>query len=229
MSVQEFNPAIFIPGQSTVANINARRIYAPDFASVQALTTDDTSNYNAIAFSAERRFRNDYTVTASYTFGKARDYQSNIVSHGQSSFTNPFDRSYDYALADFDRTHRFVGSFLYQLPSLNNSSTPLRLVAGGWQLNSIVTLESGVPFTVIAGSDRSLDGVGADRPNLIGDPELDTGRPKGEIVARYFNTAAFQLNDVGTYGTAGRNLLRGPGNATVDFSVLKNFNTPWFS
>ncbi len=152
-----------------MANINARRIYAPDFARVQSITTDDTSSYNAIAFSAERRFRNDYTVTASYTFGKAKDYQSNIVSHGQPSFTNPFDRNYDYALADFDRTHRFVGSFIYQLPYLKNSSTPLRLVAGGWQLNSIVTLESGVPFTVIAGADTSLDGVGADRPNLIGD------------------------------------------------------------
>lgn len=229
MSVQEINPAIFIPGQSTLANVNARRIYAPDFASVQSLTTDDTSSYNAIAFSAERRFRNDYTVTASYTFGKAKDYQSNVVAHGQSSFTNPFDRSYDYALADFDRTHRFVGSFIWQLPFLNNSSTPLRLVAGGWQLNSIVTLESGAPFTVFAGADRSLDGVGADRPDLIGNPELDTGRPRGEIVARYFNTAAFQTNEFGTYGTAGRNLLRGPGNATVDFSVLKNFNSPWFT
>jgi hypothetical protein len=229
MSVQEINPAIFIPGQSTLANVNARRIYAPNFASVQSLTTDDTSSYKAIAFSVERRFRNDYSISASYTFGRAKDYQSNIVSHGQSSFTNPFDRSYDYALADFDRTHRFVGSFIWQLPNLNNSSTPLRLVAGGWQLNSIVTLESGAPFTVFAGADRSLDGVGADRPNLISDPELDTGRPRGEIVARYFNTAAFQTNDLGTFGTAGRNLLRGPGNATVDFSVLKNFNTPWFT
>ena len=229
MSVQEVNPAIFIPGQSTLQNVNARRIYAPDFASVQSLTTDDTSNYHAIAFSAERRFSNDYTVTASYTLGKAEDYQSNVVAHGQSSFTNPFDRSYDYALADFDRKHRFVGSFLWQLPFLNNSSTPLRLVAGGWQLNGIVTLESGVPFSVFAGSDRSVDGVGGDRPNLIGNPELDTGRPKGEKVARYFDTTAFQLNDVGTYGTAGRNLIRGPGNATVDFSVLKNFNTPWFN
>ena len=227
MSLNEVNPAIFGPG-ATVANTNARRIYAPDFASVQSLTSDDTSSYNAIAFSAERRFRGDYTVTTSYTFGKAKDYQSNIISHGQSSFTNPFDRSYDYALADFDRTHRFVGSFLYQLPYLKDSSTPLRLVAGGWQLNSIVTLESGVPFTVITGADTSLDGVGADRPNLIGTPELDTGRPRGEQVAKYFNTAAFQTGTPGTYGTAGRNLLRGPGNATVDFSALKNFDMPGF-
>jgi hypothetical protein len=229
MSVQEINPARFIPGQSTLQNINARRIYAPNFASVQSLTTDDTSNYHAIAFSAERRFRNDYTIQASYTFGKASDYQSNVVAHGQSSFTNPFDRSYDYAAADFDRRHRFVGSFLWQLPLLNNSSTPVRLVGGGWQLNGIVTLESGTPFSVFAGQDRSLDGVGGDRPNLIGTPELDTGRPRGELVARYFDTTAFQTNDFGTYGTAGRNLLRGPGSATVDFSVLKNFSTPWFN
>jgi Carboxypeptidase regulatory-like domain/TonB dependent receptor-like, beta-barrel/TonB-dependent Receptor Plug Domain len=229
MSVQEINPARFIPGQSTLQNVNARRIYAPDFASIQSLTTDDTSNYQAIAFSAERRFRNDYTVSASYTFGKAKDYQSNVVAHGQPSFTNPFDRSYDYAAADFDRRHRFVGSFLWQLPVLKNSSTPVRLVGGGWQLNSIVTVQSGTPFTVFAGLDTSLDGVGSDRPDLVGNPALDTGRPRGELIARYFNTAAFHTNAFGTYGTAARNLLRGPGLATFDFSVLKNFNTPWFN
>ena len=229
MSVQEANPALFIPGQSTLQNINQRRIFAPDFASVQALTTDGTSRYNSLALSVERRFEKGYLISASYTFGRSQDYQSNVVAHGQSSFTNPFDRSYDYAPSDFDRRHRFVGNFLWDLPRLNNAPTAARLIAGGWQINGIMILEAGAPFSIFAGTDRSLDGVGGDRANLTGDPELGSDRSKGEKIARYFNTAAFAIPDFGTYGSSGRNILRGPGYANVDLSILKNFRTPWFS
>jgi hypothetical protein len=228
MSVQEINPAIFIPGQSTLQNVNQRRIYAPDFASVQSLTTDGTSTYNSLSFSLERRFQDSYSLSAHYTFGSSRDLQSNVVAHGQASFTNPFDLGYDRGPSDFDRRHRFVGNFLWELPHLRNAPTALRLLAGGWQMNGIMILESGTPFSVFAGQDRSLDGVGADRANLTGDPTLDSDRPKGERILRYFNTAAFTTPDFGTYGNSGRNILRGPGYATVDFSILKNFVTPWF-
>ena len=228
MSLTEINPARFIPGQSTLANINQRRIYAPDFASVQSLSSDGDSHYNAVAFSVERRFQNDYTLTASYTFGKSMDYQSNIVAHGQGNYTNPFNKQYDYALSDFDTRHRFVSSIIWQLPMLKDSPAVIRQVAGGWQLNSIISMQSGNPFSVLAGSDASLDGVGGDRPDLIGDPKLSSDRSKGERVARYFNTSAFQAPVAGTFGSVGRNTIIGPGFASVDFSVLKNFGLPWF-
>ncbi len=229
MSLNELNPARYIPGQSTLANVNQRRIYAPDFASVQSLSADGDSHYNAAAITIERRFQNDYTLTASYTFGKSTDDQSNIVAHGQSSYTNPFDKQYDSALSDFDTTHRFVSSFIWQLPLLNDWNDVARAVLGGWQLNSIIALQSGKPFSVVAGVDNSLDGVGGDRPDLIGEPDLPSDRPKGETVLKYFNTAAFRQNAMGTFGTAGRNIIRGPGFASVDLSLLKNFRLPWFT
>jgi hypothetical protein len=229
MSLNELNPALYIPGQSTLQNINQRRIYAPDFASVQSLSADGDSHYNAAAITIERRFQNDYTLTASYTYGKSTDYQSNIVAHGQPSYTNPFDKQYDYALSDFDTTHRFVASFIWQLPLLNDWNDFARAVIGGWQLNSIIAVQSGTPFSVLAGVDNSLDGVGGDRPDLIGEPDLPSDRPKGETVAKYFNTAAFKQNAMGTFGTAGRNIIRGPGFASVDLSLLKNFRLPWFT
>jgi len=229
MSLTEINPARFIPGQSTLQNINERRIYSPDFASVQSLSSDGDSHYHAVAFTVERRFQNNYTLTASYTFGKSMDYQSNIVAHGQGNYTNPFDKQYDYALSDFDTKHRFVSSLIWQLPMLRNSSAVVRNVVGGWQLNSIITLQSGTPFSVLAGRDASLDGVGGDRADLVGDQELSSDRPKGERIARYFNTSAFQQPAFGAYGTVGRNTLRGPGFASLDFSVLKNFGLRWFT
>ncbi|MBI1874857.1 MAG: hypothetical protein HYZ58_14805 [Acidobacteria bacterium] len=57
---------------------------------------------------------------------------------------------------------------------------------------------------------------------MVGSPELDTGRPRGELVARYFNTEAFKVNAPGTFGQSGRNILRGSGFASVDFGLVKN-------
>jgi hypothetical protein len=89
-------------------------------------------------------------------------------------------------------------------------------------LNGIASLQSGSVFTVTSGRDNSFSGVNADRADLIGNPFLDTGRPRGELVNRYFNTDAFTFNAVGTFGTAGRNILRGPGDVTVDAGLFKN-------
>jgi hypothetical protein len=66
--------------------------------------------------------------------------------------------------------------------------------------------------------------VNADRADLIGNPFLDTGRARGDLVNRYFNTDAFAFNAIGTFGTAGRNILRGPGNINVDIGIFKNFS-----
>jgi hypothetical protein len=96
-------------------------------------------------------------------------------------------------------------------------------VLGGWQANGIVTLESGRPFTVVSGRDNSASAVNADRADLVGDPTLDPGRPRGDLVAEYFARAAFAPNAPGSFGNVGRNTLRGPGNATVDLGLVKNF------
>ncbi|HET8550477.1 MAG TPA: TonB-dependent receptor, partial [Bryobacteraceae bacterium] len=62
-----------------------------------------------------------------------------------------------------------------------------------------------------------------DRADLIGNPFLDTGRPRAELIARYFNTAAFATNAPGTFGNVGRNIMHGPGNATLDLGLVKMF------
>lgn len=78
-------------------------------------------------------------------------------------------------------------------------------------------------MTIVSGRDNSQSAVNQDRADLVGDPFLDTSRPRSELINRYFNTSAFTVNALGTFGNAGRNILRGPGNANVDAGLSKNF------
>jgi hypothetical protein len=96
-------------------------------------------------------------------------------------------------------------------------------VLGGWQLSGILALHSGLPVNVLSGVDNSLTGLGNDRPNVVGDAGLPGGRSHSEEIARYFNVAAFAQNGKGTFGNAGRNILRGPGLKNVDLSLVKSF------
>jgi hypothetical protein len=95
-------------------------------------------------------------------------------------------------------------------------------VLGNWDTNGIVSVESGLPFNVVSGRDNSGTGINSDRPDLAGDPLLPRDRPRAELIERYFNTAAFRQNPAGTFGTAGRNLLTGPGEFLVDLGLVKN-------
>ena len=82
---------------------------------------------------------------------------------------------------------------------------------------------SGTPLTITAGSDRNLDGNNNDRANLVGDPRLDAGRPRSALVDQFFNTAAFAQPANGTTGTAGRNIIDGPGLKNVDLGIFRDF------
>jgi hypothetical protein len=113
----------------------------------------------------------------------------------------------------------FVTSFLWDLPSPAHGIA--RSVLGGWQTNGILSSQSGLPFSVVSGQDIALAGTGTQRPNLIGDPHLDTGRARSRLIQQYFNPAAFALPATGAYGNAGRNILTGPGSWNLDFGLFK--------
>lgn len=216
----ELNPAIYTPGTSTAANTDARRALAPTYGSILTQLSNGNSSYHSAQLSLNRRFSRGVTLLASYTYSKLID----LGSDDNYAPTNPNDFRNERGLSDFDIPHRFVASYIWELPRLRNQRALLRYVAGGWETNGILTTQSGQALTVRAGVDRSLIGVNRDRADLIGDPSLDTGRPHNDLVNRYFNTSAFALPALGTFGTVGRNTIRGPGLTAVDFGLLKNFN-----
>lgn len=218
----EMNPAIYAPG-ATVATTDQRRIYQP-FASIEFVDSMMSSNYHSLQLTWEKQYSHGLTLLANYTWQKSIDLQSNTVSPGGERLTNPFRHRQSRGPSDYDRTHRFVMSGLWSLPELRAQSAPVRLLVGGWQANAIVTLATGLPFSITSGRDNSLSGVNNDladqiRPNAY----LPEGRPTQERILRYFDTDAFTFNALGTFGNTTRNLMRGPGQANVDFSMFKNF------
>jgi hypothetical protein len=98
----------------------------------------------------------------------------------------------------------------------------MKYLLDAWQVGGIISLASGYPFNVATGQDVSRSGLGYDRPNQVGNPNLSTSRPKGDMLLKYFDPAGFGVNAIGSFGNVGRNSMIGPGSQNVDFSVSKN-------
>jgi hypothetical protein len=190
-----------------------------------------TSNYNSGQISLRRRARRGLTMQFAYTFSRSFDSASyvNAGSLG-SAFQYPQDPDnlkYEYALSDFDRTHRFTGSFVWDLPFgrgqwLFKKKGLGQKLFSGFQLNGTTILQTGRPFTPKL---PTADFTGQ-RPDLLSNPLKDV--PAG----RYFNPFAFgdpswvasiDPANPNLYGTAGRSLIRGPKYHPVNVSLIRNF------
>ena len=124
------------------------------------------------------------------------------------------------ATSSFDHRHRLAVSFVYQLPQPRDGTHFLRAVLGGWQTGGTFTTQSGAPFTVNIASDQANIGAGpAQRPNLFGDPNRGPKTP-----AQWFDTTAFALPSLYSFGNAPRNAVTGPGVMDFDLMVQKEFS-----
>ena len=194
-------------------------MYAPNYSSILDQLSAGNSFYNAFQITESKRLSHGLTVLLNYTWSKFLDN----ASDDQTVPFNPFNIRANYGLSNNDIPHRLVGSFIWQLTSLAHHNGFLRTVAGGWELNGIVTLQSGSPFSVLSGLDNSQSGVSADHADLIGDWRIATDQSKSAMLNQYFNTAAFVVNTPGTFGNTGRNILSGPALSNVDIGAVKNF------
>jgi hypothetical protein len=120
---------------------------------------------------------------------------------------------------------------VYDIPSPLHSRTGFtNELLKDWEVTSFVVVSTGAPFSILDGYDASLTGAGAPlggtqgRPDLIGNPHLKGGRSRSQKIAEWFNPAAYQINQPGTYGTSGRNSLYGPGSFNTDLGLFKNIN-----
>ena len=121
-----------------------------------------------------------------------------------------------------DRTHSLVLSGVWKIDYLRGSSSALSVLARDWTVSAIATFQTGTPLTIGAGTDRNFDGVTNDRADLVGDPELDHGRPIEQVIESWFNVAAFAVPAVGTDGSSGRNIIDGPGYRNVDLGIFRD-------
>jgi Carboxypeptidase regulatory-like domain/TonB dependent receptor len=241
----EANPAIYGPG-ATAQNADQRRPYADcnaqgscAFASVGLIADNSSSTYHALQVALSRQFTRNLSFLASYWWSKSLDYISSLNVAGSAPTLvagendlaqNPFDLRAEHGPSLFDATQRFVLSGSYGLPRWHDAPKAAGFFVNGWQLNTIVNLASGTPFTVYDSANVSLQGQAPEisgfyssRPNLISDPNHGPHTPN-QWVSRY---AFQQLNPVtqaGQFGNEGRNVVRGPGIQNVDMSLFKNFS-----
>jgi hypothetical protein len=205
--------------------LNGQNVSQPCYGPF-ALNDDNAfSNYNALQVTFNRRFSKGVTVLASYVWSKYIDLVS-YGAEGGNGPRDPFNLFLDKGLSNNDVRHRFVVSYIWQLPQIDRyKGTGMGVLVNGWEIDGIVTAQKGTPFTVTSGTERSLTAIAADTADCIfGQPTtLDTGRSRAQLISKYFNTAAFTLAAPGTFGTVGRNTMIGPGIFNVDFALFKNF------
>jgi hypothetical protein len=219
---RELNPAVYAPGVTT-ATTNQRRPLFPDFGSIISIESTGRSDYHAFQLTMEKRMAQGFTVLSSYTLSKTTDHAGENKQTGATQ-TNPYDLDFDWGYANSDRRHRWVTSFLWNLPGRFNNALAAAVLSD-WTLAGIVTMHSGNGFSVTSGVDNARTGTGNQRADISGDPDLPDDRPNQDKVLRWFDTTVYAPNALGTFGTSPRNAVRGPGYKNVDLGVHKNFAT----
>jgi outer membrane receptor protein involved in Fe transport len=187
-------------------NVNAARPY-PGFAGISTNETSGQSTYHSLQLSASRRFVRGLALQGSYTFSRSID---NVATPLNSYAESRMER----ALSSFDRTHVLVLSYVYELPLFRGSSGFLKHVLGGWQISGISRFESGTPFSITIPGDLAGVGTSGQRPNVTGPIKLE------KTQLRWFSSS-FSLPAQGTFGSLGRNVVRGPGINNWDVSFSK--------
>jgi carboxypeptidase family protein/TonB-dependent receptor-like protein len=209
----------------------------PNFARIDASLFDGRSNYNALQIIGKKQFAQGLSFSVNYVWSKVLDTMTSsgwggagaAERYGQN-YQNAYDPNSNYGPASNDIRHTFNGSMVYALPFGNgkrflNQAGVVNAIAGGWELSSIFHIRSGIPFSVVMGTDGVGTGSGQWRPNQVGNPS--SGTCPGNVPVRtancWFNTSAFEAPPDGTFGNVGRNSLYGPNWRTVDIALLKNF------
>jgi hypothetical protein len=202
------------------ANLNKRRPYEPTlsnytFAAISIAGPYSNTSYHSLQGTLTRRFDHNFSISASYVWSKVM---------AQGPVVNQYDVKSSRGVADIDVPQSFVASYIYSVPAIHRFGLLGREVLGGWQLNGITSVRSGQPFNVTSGTDTNFDGTVNDRPNVVGDFGLASGRSRVAQTNEFFNTSAFATPGAGQpYGNAQFDLLFGPMYVNTDLSAFKNF------
>jgi hypothetical protein len=212
------------------------------FGSIRDLRNIAYSHYNGLNVILRQRLSNGFSGQFSYTWSHDLDISSD--SNGGGTATDPYDIPYDYGNSNWDIRHRFVGVFTYNLPVFKGSTRLVQEAIGGWQLNDVLNLQTGMPFNVQLGYNSAGLSTGTARPSWVHKP-FSTCNQKNELIAgsaascidgdAYTLPVAEETLVPGTttgaiqsynyaFGNTARNYLHGPGFTYDNFSVFKDFH-----
>jgi hypothetical protein len=234
------NYPVFLPtATSASGNIQARRpvdnpnvgVTASPLGAILLVQSNQTASYHGLQVTASKRMSHHLLFNAFYTFSKtfsSVELDNNTTQGGAEDVSH---LRLDRGRADFDIRHMFVASAVWQINYYNGDRKALRAILNGWSVSPIINLHSGLPFTILDGSDANLDGNSTDRAELVPgvNPVLDPHRSRlgsQGTAAQWFNPMAFSKNvatsGVFIDGNSPRNFLDGPGFRDVDLAVFRD-------
>jgi Carboxypeptidase regulatory-like domain/TonB dependent receptor len=188
------------------------------------------SNYNSLQAVIEQRMSHGLNYSFSYVWSHFLDDMDTSgwgSRAGNQGWQNAYDPHANYGNSNFDVRNAFKGNAVYQLPfghgkQFMNDNRLLDEVFGGWQVSTLLIVQSGQPFTPVMGNGTASYASGgggfAWYPNVIGNPSL-----ANRGIKQWFNEAAFAVPTSGTFGNERRGQLNGPGLSTVNLSLGKTF------
>ena len=177
------------------------------------------TDYHSLQVKFDRRFSQGFLLTTAYTYGKAIDYTGDY-----GGLLIPAIPELNRGRSNDNPTHIFVQSYIWELPFGPGKkwlqSGVGRWILGGWQVNGILTLQTGLPLNITTPSAPLNAPGNGNRPNVNGKPEILGNVGVGQL---WFDTSLFSAPPPATYGNVGRNILSGPGFANFDFSAFRRF------
>lgn len=209
--------AAVVPGPGAV---QARRLM-PEYGDINGGLNDFNSNYHGLQTSAVKRFHNGLSFQVNYTWSRSMDYQSSLA---ETKTQNPYNRAADYSRSSWDLRHVFQFAYVYELPLGRgrrlggDMHRALDLAIGGWSLEGIARFQTGGPVNVTIGQDRANIGNSTQRPNVVRNPNGGPRTPE-----QWFDTSAFQMPAIYTFGNAGAFLVNSDGRHNFDLSIAKSF------
>lgn len=229
---------------NTVANITQRKPYLGWSSSdLRRVESAGDSSYDALESSLTKRYSNGLQFLASYTWSKTIDSEGANVEANAQAGAGVGDQNNDDARrgpASFSRPHRFVASFVYELPWLKESHGVTRVLLGGWSVAGVATIQSGRPLTIVGTNANNAYGYTADRAQLASGCSSDDVATSGSVSDRldaFFNTACVGPSVpwpiIGSdgratdFGNSGVGIVRGPAQQNLDVAFVKRTALGW--
>lgn len=230
----EFNPAVYLPGQcgaapcSTTGNTQSRRLLSrisPEqgryFSTIDLADTGISANYEGLLASMEHRLADNYTILANFTWSRCNGVAP-VTSLGGPTIQNPANPKGDYGPCSYDVPYLFNASVVY-LTRVEGRGRLVSSLLNRWQFAPLMRYETGFPVTPMTGLDNSLTGVGLDRPDEVPGVSRYLHGPHSSRLFQWINPLAYTQNAIGTFGDAGHYSLRTPGYFDVDAALSRTF------
>jgi hypothetical protein len=229
------DPAVYIPGSSTLGNTSSRYLltldnpsqgkkYAGGGSGSILISDGANASYNGMIATIQHRLSSDFSFFSNYTWSHCFDIEDAQGDFAGTTVQNPNDIRGDRANCGFD--HRAI----FNAALVADSHFPLSgwksLALNNWELAPLLQIHDGSPFTVTSGVDNSLTATGNDRPDLVNPNDVYTNKTLTKTNAgnrNFLNASAFAQNASGTFGDVGRNSVRGPKYVQLDAQLSRYF------